>query len=155
MQEAGIQFSVNGENVSVTVKHNETLADVLRQKLGLTGTKVGCDKGSCGACTVIMNGKTVSSCLIPAVKADKSEIITIEGISVNGELDPLQKAFIEEGAVQCGFCTPGMVLTAKALLDKNPNPTVDEIKKAIAGNLCRCTGYESIIAAVRRAAKAL
>jgi aerobic-type carbon monoxide dehydrogenase small subunit (CoxS/CutS family) len=128
------------------------LLEVIREKLELTGTKEACSLGECGACTVILDGKAVNSCLVLAVEAKGKEILTIEGLRQNGELHPLQKAFIDEGAVQCGFCTPGMILSAKALLDKNPDPDEDEIKEALAGNLCRCTGYVKIVKAVKTAA---
>jgi carbon-monoxide dehydrogenase small subunit len=122
--------------------------DVLRYRLGMTGTKEGCGTGSCGSCTVLMDGKAVNSCLVFVAEAEGKEITTIEGLSWEGELHPLQQAFIDEGAVQCGFCTPGMILTAKAFLDANPKPNESQIREAIAGNLCRCTGYEKIIRAI-------
>ena len=130
-----------------------TLLDVLREQLGLTGTKNGCDAGDCGACTVIMDGKAILSCLTPVLQAAGKEIITVEGLAQEGKLHPLQEAFIECGAVQCGFCTPGMLLSAKALLDQNPSPTQEEVKVAISGNLCRCTGYKKIIDAIMLASK--
>jgi len=129
------------------------LLDVLRDKLHLYGTKEGCGTGECGACTVIMNGKLIKSCVTFAVQADQAEIITIEGIGTPDELHPIQEAFIEMGAVQCGFCTPGMILAAKNLLDRNPKPTEGEIRQAISGNLCRCTGYVKIVEAIRFAAQ--
>lgn len=129
-----------------------TLLDLIRDKLELTGAKEGCGVGDCGACTVIMNGKAVNSCLVLAINAHGSEIVTIEGLGKGSELDPIQDAFVKYGAIQCGFCTPGMILSAKALLDENPNPTDEEIKLAISGNLCRCTGYTQIIEAVKAAA---
>jgi len=147
-----IKLRVNGETQEVSVKPNDILLDVLRDKLGLTGVKRGCDTGDCGACTILLDGKAVNSCLVLAIDAVEKDILTIEGLSKDGHLHPLQEAFIEEGAVQCGFCTPGMILSAKALLDKNPNPTEEEIKKAIAGNLCRCTGYVKIVKAIFSAA---
>jgi len=129
-----------------------TLLDFLREDLGLKGTKRGCDSGQCGACTIIMDGKTVNACLILAIQADGKEILTIEGLSSGGRLHPLQEAFVEEGAVQCGFCVPGMILSAKALLDEKKDPSGEEIREALSGNLCRCTGYVKIIKAVQKAA---
>jgi len=128
-----------------------TLLEALRERLGLTGTKRGCDMGQCGACTVLLDGQPVRSCLTLAIDAQGQEITTIEGLARNGELHPLQRAFHEHGAIQCGFCTPGMILTARALLAENPTPTVREIKQAISGNLCRCTGYVKIIEAITTA----
>lgn len=148
-----IRFRVNGQDAELAVDPMATLLEVLRRQLGLTGTKKGCDAGDCGACTVIMDGKAILSCLTPAMQAAGREIITVEGLSCNGELHPLQKAFIECGAVQCGFCTPGMLLSAKALLDQNPNPTREEVRMAISGNLCRCTGYKKVIDAVMLASE--
>ena len=148
MKSINIQFTVNGKNVSLAVPSNKRLLDVLREDLGLTGTKEGCDVGECGACTVVMNGKAVHSCLVLAAQADGAEIITVEGLAQNGELHPLQKNFLEYGAVQCGFCIPGMLMSSYALLQENPRPDAEEIKEAIAGNLCRCTGYKQIIQAV-------
>jgi carbon-monoxide dehydrogenase small subunit len=124
------------------------LLDVIRYKLELTGTKKGCDTGQCGSCTVLLDGKPVNSCLILAMEARGREILTVEGLAKNGQLHPLQEAFIQEGAVQCGYCTPGMLLSAKALLDENPTPTEEEVKEGIAGNLCRCTGYVKIVTAI-------
>jgi aerobic carbon-monoxide dehydrogenase small subunit len=150
-----IKFRLNGKVVEVTAEPAIRLIDLLRDKFNLTGTKEGCGVGECGACTVLMNGRAVNSCLVLAVQADGFDIVTIEGIS-NGEvINPLQKNFLAYGAVQCGFCTPGMVLSASALLDQNPDPTEEEIKDAIAGNLCRCTGYKQIIEAVKETAKEL
>jgi carbon-monoxide dehydrogenase small subunit len=148
-----IRLKVNGTWREAETRPDRILLDLLREELGLTGTKKGCGEGECGACTIIMNGRTVLSCLIPALKADGAEITTIEGLDREGELHPLQKAFLEEGAVQCGYCTPGMILSAKALLDENPAPTGEEVKRAISGNLCRCTGYTKIVRAIRRAAE--
>ena len=148
-----IKLTVNGDSYEVIVKPRETLLHVLRNKLGVTGTKRGCDVGDCGACTVLINGKSVLSCLILAIQAQDKEIITIEGLAAGEKLHPLQTAFIEHGALQCGFCTPGMILTAKAFLDENANPTEEEIKEAISGNLCRCTGYIKIIEAIKAAVK--
>lgn len=148
-----ITLTVNGEVYEIIVKPNSSLLDVLRDKLDLTGTKRGCDSGDCGACTVIMDGKAVDACLVLAMKADGRNIVTIEGLANGNKLDPIQEAFLEKGAVQCGFCTPGMVLSTKALLDKNPKPTKIEIKAGIAGNLCRCTGYTKIIEAIQTASQ--
>nr|WP_309492271.1 2Fe-2S iron-sulfur cluster-binding protein [Candidatus Hecatella orcuttiae] len=143
-----IKTTVNGRLYKLDIPPNWSLAYVLRKKLGLIGIKLGCETGECGSCTVLLNGEPVNSCLVLGVEADGKEILTIEGLSKNGELHPLQKAFIEHGAVQCGFCTPGMILSAKALLDKNPNPTEQEIREALAGNLCRCTGYVKPVKAI-------
>jgi len=147
-----INLTVNGEKREVEVKPQTRLLDLLREDLGLTGTKEGCGKGECGACTVIMNNKLVASCLVLAVQADQSEILTIEGLSCQDELHPIQKAFINKGAVQCGFCIPGMIMSSKQLLDENINPTEAEIKRGLSGNICRCTGYVKIIDAVKEAA---
>lgn len=155
MNERVIKLIINGEPAEVTVSPRATLLEVIRDKLELTGTKEACSLGECGACTVILDGKAVNSCLVLAVEANGKEILTIEGLSKNGQLHPLQKAFIDEGAVQCGFCTPGMILSAKALLDKNPEADEDEIKEALAGNLCRCTGYIKIVKAVKTAAQTM
>lgn len=149
-----LNIKVNNKDYKLFVASNKRLLDVLRDDLGLTGVKEGCAIGECGACTVIMNGKNVCSCMILAGQAEGSEIITIEGLEEpKGELHPLQEAFIETGAVQCGFCTPGMILSSLALLQRNLNPTVKEIKEAISGNFCRCTGYKQIIEAVQLAAE--
>lgn len=151
-----LNMRVNGKEVSVEVLPSAMLADVLRDQLGLTGVKIGCSVGECGACTVLIDGSPVASCITPALKAQGCDVLTIEGLAApNGELHPIQKAFLAEGAVQCGFCTPGMLLASVALLDENPDPTDAEIREALTGHLCRCTGYNSIIAAVQRAAKAL
>lgn len=147
-----LKFKVNGEPRNIEVDADMRLLDVLRDKLGLTGAKEGCGEGECGACTVIMDGHAVNSCLVLAAQARDKEIITIEGLEKNGELDVLQESFIRAGAVQCGFCTPGMILSAKALLMKNPHPSQEEIKTAISGNLCRCTGYTKIVQAIKAAA---
>ncbi len=146
-----ISLMVNGENKTLDVEEDKRLLDFLRDDLGLIGVKEGCGEGECGACTVIMDGQAVVSCLVMAFQADGSHITTIEGLVKNGELHPIQKAFIDSGAVQCGFCTPGMILSAKALLDKNPHPTREEIREGLSGNLCRCTGYNKIVDAVERA----
>ncbi len=143
-----ITFNVNGEPYTVAVKSQHTLLDVLREKLGITSPKRGCENGECGACTVLLDGKPVNSCMVLAVEAAGHEVETVEGLARDGELHPLQKAFIEHNAVQCGFCTPGVLMSAKGLLDENPHPSEDEIKHALAGNLCRCTGYVRIVDAV-------
>ena len=148
-----INLKINGETYQLNVKSNVLLLDLIRDNIGLTGTKRGCETGECGACTVLLDGKPVNSCLVLAVEANGRNVITIEGLSEDNKLHPLQEAFIEEGAVQCGFCTPGMLLSAKALLDVNSNPKEEEIKKAIAGNLCRCTGYTKIMKAIISAAE--
>jgi carbon-monoxide dehydrogenase small subunit len=146
--EKAIHLTINNKVCDLTVEPNKTLAEVIRKNLGLTGTKVGCEVGDCGACTVIMDGEPVNSCLVLAVQADGRNIVTIEGLESNGKLHPLQQAFIDKGAIQCGFCTPGMILVAKSLLDKDPRPTEEEVRKAISGNLCRCTGYQKIVEAI-------
>jgi carbon-monoxide dehydrogenase small subunit len=148
-----IQLIVNGELYDLLVEPRHTLLKVLREDLGLTGTKKGCDTGDCGACTVLLNGRPVNSCLVLAVEANGMEITTIEGLARGSELHQIQEAFIQHGAIQCGYCTPGMVLSAKALLDENPHPSELEVKRAIAGNLCRCTGYVKIIKAIMAAAE--
>ena len=143
-----LRITVNGQPGSLEVSPHRLLIDVLREDLGLTGTKKGCGSGDCGACTVILEGKPVNSCLVFAWEANGKEVTTIEGLSQAGELHPLQSAFVEYGAVQCVYCTPGMILTAKALLDENPHPSEEEVKRTIAGNICRCTGYYKIIQAI-------
>jgi carbon-monoxide dehydrogenase small subunit len=148
-----IRFTVNSKVYEIAVRPSQTLLDVIREDLGLTGTKEGCGLGECGACTVIMNGKTVNSCLVLAVEADGKEITTIEGLADGDRLHPVQQAFLDEGGLQCGFCTPGMIMSAKALLDENPDPTDDEIRHGITGNLCRCTGYTKIIKSIKTASK--
>ena len=149
-----IELKVNGELYEVAVEPHRTLLEVLRENLGLTGAKEGCDVGDCGSCTVLINGKPMFSCLILAVDAKGKDILTIEGLAKEGELHPLQKSFVEQGAIQCGYCTPGMILVSKSLLDKNPKPTEQEVKKAISGNLCRCTGYTKIVKAILATAQA-
>jgi aerobic carbon-monoxide dehydrogenase small subunit len=144
----GIELKINGDRYEVLVSPNNTLLEVLRDKLGLMGTKRGCDLGACGACTVLINGETSLSCIMLAMDAVGKEIETIEGVEEAGLLHPLQTAFVEKGGLQCGFCTPGMILTAKAVLDEEGHPTEDIIKKKMAGNLCRCTGYKKIVEAV-------
>lgn len=150
-----IRLVVNQKHYQVEAEPNERLIDVLRYRLGLTGTKEGCGEGECGACTVIMDGKTVNSCLVLAVQAQEREILTIEGLGNRHRPHPIQKDFVEEGAVQCGFCTPGMILSTKALLDQNSHPSDEDIAVALSGNLCRCTGYDKIQRAVRRASEDL
>jgi carbon-monoxide dehydrogenase small subunit len=152
MSKQKVSFTLNGELVAVEIEPHLTLLQLLRDKLELTGTKEGCGMGECGACTVILNGKTVNSCIFPAIEVDGKNVMTIEGLTdAQGNLHPIQKAFVEYGAIQCGFCTPGMVLSAKALLDENPKPTEEEIRSGIAGNLCRCTGYLQIVQAIKTA----
>jgi aerobic carbon-monoxide dehydrogenase small subunit len=147
-----ITLNVNGDAHNVLVKGNAILTNVLRDQLDLTGTKKGCELGDCGSCTVLLDGKPVDSCLVLAVEADGREITTIEGVSANGALDAIQESMINHAAVQCGYCTPGMVLSAKALLTRNPHPSEPEVREAISGNLCRCTGYVHIVEAVLAAA---
>jgi len=153
MKPIQVNFMVNGKNHQIVTAPNRTLLSVLREDLGLTGTKEGCGVGECGACAVIMNGEPVNSCLVLVGQADGSTITTIEGLSKNGQPHPLQKAFVEHGAVQCGFCTPGMIIASKALLDKNPDPSDEQVREALAGNICRCTGYTKIVEAVQAAAE--
>lgn len=143
-----LSLTVNGELYQRTIKPNLTLLDFIRDELGLTGTKKGCETGDCGSCTVILDGELVNSCLLLAMEANGKSVLTIEGLAKGGKLHPLQEAFIEHGAIQCGYCTPGMILAAKALLDKNPKPTEQEVKAGIVGNLCRCTGYTKIVEAI-------
>ena len=153
MKEKQISVTVNGEQYTKLVKSHETLLQFIREDLYLTGTKDGCSEGECGACTILFDGRPINSCLVLAVEADGHEILTVEGLAKEGVLHPLQEAFIEVGAVQCGYCTPGMLLSAKAVLDENPNPTEEEIRTGIEGNLCRCTGYNRIIEAIQTAAE--
>lgn len=148
-----MRIKVNGQEKDITSPANTTLLDVLRYELMLTGTKEGCGTGSCGSCAVLLEGKAVNSCLVLVGEVEGREITTIEGLAIDGELHPVQKAFMEEGAVQCGFCTPGAILTAKAFLDATPHPTESQAREAIAGNLCRCTGYDKIVRAIMRAAR--
>ena len=147
-----IELTVNGDAHTVVVKANTLLVNVLRDGLGLTGTKKACEVGDCGSCTVLLDGEPVDSCLVLAVEADGHEILTVEGVAQNSQLDAVQQAFIDKAATQCGFCTPGMVLSAKALLSRNPQPTEQDVREALAGNLCRCTGYVNIVRAVLAAA---
>ena len=147
-----ISFTINGRPVTLNVDVRESLLEVLRSRLHLTGTKEGCSVGECGACTVLVNNRSITSCLYLAVWADSKSIETIEGQSIDGELSDIQQAFVEENAIQCGFCTPGFVMSAKALLNENPHPTREEIRKGVSGNMCRCTGYQNIIQAIERVA---
>ena len=153
MAQHRIQLTVNGELEQVDVPSNMTLLSMLREKLTLTGTKNGCTAGECGACTVLMNGEPVNSCMVLAIECSGAEIITVEGLPQDGKLDPIQDALIAAGGVQCGFCIPGVLISSRALLDRNPNPTDEEIRLALVGNLCRCTGYVRIIEAVKQAAR--
>jgi len=153
MNKTILRMKINGKAVEIAVKPTWTLLRVLREELRLTGTKKGCEQGDCGACTVIMDGKAVNACLVLALQAESKEIETIEGLGTPDHLHPLQESFIKNGAVQCGYCTPGMLMSGAALLDKNPKPNIDEIKRAISGNLCRCTGYVKIIDAIGKASK--
>ncbi len=148
-----ITLFVNGTECALQVKPSATLLEVIRENLGLTGAKEGCGEGECGACTVLMDGLAVNACLILAMEADGRQITTIEGLTGGDELHPIQQAFVDVGGLQCGFCTPGMILSAKVLLEKNPDPSDEEIKKALEGNFCRCTGYTKIIESIRAAAK--
>jgi carbon-monoxide dehydrogenase small subunit len=150
-----VQILVNGERMTAFVEPQTTLLELLRDTWNLTGTKLGCDEGDCGACTVLLDGEAVNSCLVLAVRANGHEVTTIEGLGTEENLHPLQAAFIQHGAIQCGFCGPGMLMTAKALLDSNPNPTDDEVRNALSGNLCRCTGYSRIVEAVLSAGRVL
>ena len=150
-----IHLNINDETYEVIVRPRESLLDVLRNKLGLTGTKIGCNEGDCGACTVVMNGRIVNACLVLAVEAEGQKIMTIEGLAQGPDLHPLQQAFIRYGGFQCGYCTPGMLLSAKALLDENPEPTEEEIRRGISGNLCRCTGYTKIVESIKEAAQVM
>jgi carbon-monoxide dehydrogenase small subunit len=148
-----IELKVNGELFDLEINVNRTLLEVLRDELELTGTKQSCDEGNCGACTVLIDGRPANSCLLLAIDAQGKEITTIEGLVVDGKLHPLQEAFVTKGAIQCGFCTPGMILSAKALLDENPKPTEEEVRKALEGNMCRCTGYQKIVEAIMSVVK--
>lgn len=153
MEEKKIVFLLNGRSVAYSAPAHWTLLRMLREGLGLTGTKCSCEEGECGACTVILDGEAVNSCLIMAPDVNGCQVETVEGLEKNGELHPLQKAFIAKGAIQCGFCTPGMLMSAKALLDRNPHPTEADIRESMYGNLCRCTGYEKIVDAILSVAK--
>lgn len=153
MEKHIIRLRINAEEHELHISASETLLEVLRERLSLTGAKEGCQDGSCGACTILLDGKPVRSCLILAVEAEGRDILTIEGLARSEELHPIQEAFINQGGVQCGFCTPGLILTAKALIDSNPEPTETEVKEAISGNLCRCTGYTKIVKSIVAATK--
>jgi len=155
MDKIEVSFTLNGSRVSVAADPNERLLDLLRDELHMTGTKEGCAIGECGACTVILDGKAVTSCLVPAGSVEGRNVVTIEGIGTEGHLDPIQEAVLRNHALQCGFCTPGFIVSAKALLDENPNATKEEIRRAISGNLCRCTGYEQLTTAIYEAAAEL
>lgn len=144
-----IQFNVNGESRRIQIEPAETLLHVLRERLGLTGTKEGCGEGDCGACTILVDGKSVNSCIFPAIQADGCDILTVEGVENSPKLARIQKAYVDYGAVQCGFCSPGMIMATCALLEENPNPTEEEIRRGLSGNLCRCTGYQAMIDAVK------
>lgn len=148
-----INITVNNEHEQVVVPSNMTLMQMLRENLALTGTKNGCSAGECGACTVLLNGEPVNSCMVLAVECDGANIVTVEGLASDKQLDPVQEAIIHEGGVQCGFCSPGVLITSRALLDRNPDPSEDEIREALVGNLCRCTGYVRIVEGVKAAAK--
>jgi aerobic carbon-monoxide dehydrogenase small subunit len=150
-----IQINLNGKSMALEAPNHRLLLDLLRDEIGLTGTKEGCGTGDCGACTVYLNGKPVNSCLVLSGELDGADIVTIEGLKIGPELHPIQKAFIQDGGAQCGYCTPGMLMMSKALLDENPNPTEEEIRFALSGNLCRCTGYAKIVQAVQDAAAML
>ena len=150
-----INLTINGDPYELLVEPRKTLLSVLRDTIGLTGAKESCSTGDCGACTILLDGKPVTSCLVLAVSANGKAITTIEGLVNEGELHPIQRAFVEKGGIQCGYCTPGMLLTAKALLDENPNPTEEQIRRYLAGNICRCTGYNKIVQAVTYAAQLL
>jgi len=153
MGKKDIKFVMNGKSYELRIQPWRTLLEVIREDLKLTGTKEGCGQGECGSCTVIMGDKTVNSCLVPAVEADNQEIITIEGLADGEDLHPVQDAFVEHAGMQCGFCTSGMIMSAKSLLDRNPDPSLDEIKEGIAGNFCRCTGYTKIVESINAAAE--
>ncbi len=155
MTEMDIELTVNGEPAQVKVEPTQTLLSMLRENLGLTGTKDGCASGDCGACVVLLDGRAVNSCMVLAPQADGSRVVTVEGLAVNGDLHPLQRAFGETWAFQCGFCTPGMLVSCYALLESNSNPTREEILTAIEGNFCRCTGYQAVVKAVQHAAAEL
>ena len=148
-----VQLTVNGEACEVLVEPHKTLLSVLRDGLGLTGSKEGCGEGECGACTVIMDRRSVAACLVLALQAEGADVLTIEGLATNGVLHPVQEAFVRHGGLQCGFCTAGMVMQAKALLDENPSPTEEQVRHALEGNLCRCTGYQKIVEAILAAAR--
>lgn len=153
MEKKRIKIKINGKWTELLVEPHELLVDTLRERLHLTGTKKGCEKGDCGACTVILNGKAVNSCLVLSVQTDGAELLTIEGLGTRGDLHPIQQAFVEHGAIQCGYCTPGMIMSVKALLDATPHPDEAEIREGLSGNLCRCGGYAQMIEAVKSLCK--
>lgn len=153
MENIQITTIINNKKFKLTIPPNQTLLDLLRDELGLTGTKRGCEVGECGACTVLINGEAVNSCLVLAPQIDGKEVLTVEGLAENGDLHPLQKSFMKHDAVHCGYCTPGMLMSAKQLVDENPNPTEEEIRTAISGNLCRCSGYVQIVDAIEEVQK--
>lgn len=153
MKKVLITTTINNKPHKLTIKANQTLLDLLREELGLTGTKRGCEVGECGACTVLINGGAVNSCLVLAPQIDGKEVLTVEGLAENGKLHPLQESFMDHDAVHCGFCTPGMLMSAKQLIEENPTPTEEEIRTAISGNLCRCTGYVQIVDAIKEVQK--
>lgn len=155
MKQEEVVLTVNGTDYQLSIEPRRTLVEVLRDALGLTGTKKSCNEGECGACTVLMDGRPVASCLVLAVDAQGKEILTIEGLSAGEKLHPIQEAFLKNGGIQCGFCTPGMVLSAKAFLDEHPTPTPDEVRKALVGNLCRCTGYQQIVDSIMEASRVM
>jgi len=155
MKQEEITLNVNGMNYKVSVESSRTLVEVLRDTLGLTGTKKSCNEGECGACTVLMDGRPVASCLVLAIDAQGKKVLTIEGLSEGEKLHPIQEAFLKNGGLQCGFCTPGMVMSAKAFLDEHPTPTPPEVRKAIVGNLCRCTGYQQIVDSIMAASEVM
>ena len=155
MEKKKIQFILNGTRHELHIQPWRTLLEMIREDLGLTGTKEGCGEGECGSCTVMMGGKTVNSCLVPAAEADHMEITTIEGLAEGDNLHPIQEAFVNHSGMQCGFCTPGMIMSARALLEDKPDPNEEEIREGIAGNFCRCTGYTKIIESINAAAKAM
>ena len=153
MRQVELHFRINGEEQRLTVPVHWTLLEVIRERLGLMGTKEGCGEGECGACTVLMDGKPVTSCIVLAKEVNGREVLTVEGLMSDGKISPLQQAFVDEGAIQCGYCTPGMLMSAQALLNENPSPTTEEIRRGIEGNICRCTGYTRIINAIHRASR--
>ena len=153
LEKQTIKIKINGKWTELLVTPHELLLDTLRETLHLTGTKKGCEQGDCGACTVILNGKTVNSCLILSVQADGADLLTIEGLGTRNSLHPIQRVFVEYGAIQCGYCVPGMIMSAKALLDANPHPSEPEIREGLSGNLCRCGGYAQMIEAVKSLSK--
>jgi carbon-monoxide dehydrogenase small subunit len=155
IEKMNVTLRVNGDEYDLLIHPHRTLAEVLREELHLTGTKQSCNEGACGTCTVLLDGLPVRSCLLLAMEMEGREIMTIEGLARENELHPVQQAFVEHYAIQCGFCSPGMILVAKALLDKNPNPTEEEIRDAISGNICRCTGYAKIVEAIQAASQAM